>query len=287
MAHHFIVYVNSRFRTSGSSSNFTYNIDLPKSIGYDQFDSVCMMQASIPKSFYLINTGRNTFVLTEGATSVTITLPVGNYTRRSLAYVVRSQLNTQSPNALTYDISVPNVSTGPETGKYLFSVSNNVTNIPLYFSFPPTSSPAQQLGFDPGSINVFVLNNLLSSNVANLQITQSLYVMCDNVINGYSHILQEIFTTSPDFSSLAFNVGFAGGIDANVKPLKSTLTNTWSFKFMTPDFELIDFEGLDVVFSLLIWQSKEPQGLLPENELTPIPNPNPNPNPNMNLNSTQ
>lgn len=255
MSHHFIAYVNSKLRSSGSSSDFTYTIDLPKNTGYDSYDSICMLQASIPKSYYLINTGRNMFTLVEGISQATVVIPRGNYTRRSFAIVLGTQLNLASPNGLNYTISVPNVTNGPETGKYLITITNNVTDIPVSLVFGSNSSPAAQMGFPPESTNDFTNDTLESAYVCQLQISQSVFILCDNVINGHTHILQEIFTASPDFSNISFNVGLSGGLEANGKRLKSALTNSWHFKIMTPDYELIDLEGLDVVFSLVLWKS--------------------------------
>ena len=68
-----VVNFNSKDRISGSNSNFTSEaID----IGINKYDSVCVVQASIPKSFYNMPTGYNTFTLTEGSrgsTTITVT----------------------------------------------------------------------------------------------------------------------------------------------------------------------------------------------------------------------
>ena len=76
-----LFYINSRDRASGTDSDFTYHFEVPPD---SKFDKVCVLQACIPKSYYLIK-ANETFTLTENLASVNISLPVGNYTRKSFA----------------------------------------------------------------------------------------------------------------------------------------------------------------------------------------------------------
>ena len=75
-----IIYMStaSRPNGSGSSSACTVALRLP----YNTWDRVCLMQASIPKSWYLISAarGNNSFVYQEaGQPARAITLPDGGY----------------------------------------------------------------------------------------------------------------------------------------------------------------------------------------------------------------
>ena len=75
----YYVYVNSRDRIAGSDENFTYNIQFPEG---EEFTHVVLLNALIPKSYYLIQTNTsldNVFTLRENGVSVTVTVPVGNY----------------------------------------------------------------------------------------------------------------------------------------------------------------------------------------------------------------
>ena len=45
-----IFYVNSELRSTGTSDNFSFAINLPQ----QKFDRVCVLQASIPQSYYII-----------------------------------------------------------------------------------------------------------------------------------------------------------------------------------------------------------------------------------------
>ena len=63
-----IVSFNSKDRASGTNSDF---LSAPVDIGLNRFDSVALLQASIPKSYYNMPSGYNTFTLTEKAVSTT------------------------------------------------------------------------------------------------------------------------------------------------------------------------------------------------------------------------
>src|SRR5690625_6031779 len=107
-----LYYINSRNRVNGSNENFTYKIELPTP---NHFDHVCVMQAVIPKSYYLVQEGQNTFTVTiyvkvsgvvhPGAPHV-ITVPPGNYTRRTFQNVLQSLLNTIG-SAIDFTITFP------------------------------------------------------------------------------------------------------------------------------------------------------------------------------------
>ena len=48
---HSIFYIDSQNRTSGTSGNFSINLNMPPNNTYNR---IVVMQASIPKSFYLL-----------------------------------------------------------------------------------------------------------------------------------------------------------------------------------------------------------------------------------------
>ena len=166
-----LFYVNSRDRVSGTDSDFLYQFEMPADV---KFDHVCVMQACIPKSYYLIK-ANETFTLTEDAKSVNISLPVGNYTRKSLASTVQGLLTSLSPNGYTYTVTYPTSSTVPDTGKYTYTVSNN-SGVQPVFTFVTTNDLFDHMGFASGSTNNFVANTLTSTQVINLQKENTLYI---------------------------------------------------------------------------------------------------------------
>ena len=69
MAAQRIYYVNTLNRASGTPENFTFTFQIPQS---EQYDRVVVLNASIPSSFYLVQSGFNTFTLQEDAVQATI-----------------------------------------------------------------------------------------------------------------------------------------------------------------------------------------------------------------------
>ena len=84
-----IFYVNSRDRISGTDSDFNISIDMGPSPKYNR---ICALQA-IPKSYYLIQAGFNTFSLTENGNTATVTFIPGNYSMSSFVALLPPLLN--------------------------------------------------------------------------------------------------------------------------------------------------------------------------------------------------
>ena len=116
-----IFHINTFTRDSGTTEYFKHTVPIPSNSGAD---SVVVLQASIPSSFYLIQDGLNTFGLVEDGVTTTITVPPGNYSARVFASVVSTLMTTASPNHWTYSITLPGV-TAPSTGKFTYSVTGN------------------------------------------------------------------------------------------------------------------------------------------------------------------
>jgi len=239
-----IITINSRDRTSGTTSDFFYSLDLPSG---HTFDSVVVLSALIPKSYYLIGTGRNTFTLIEDASSTIISVPIGSYGRTSLKNTLQTLLNASSPKGYTYTVSVPNATIGAETGKYTFSVTGNGLIQPI-FQF--TTSLNEETGFDANSSNQFSASSLTSTNVIRLQLEDSIMICSDCCDGGNNGILQEMLTTSnPDFSEVVFQQTEA---EAYTKKLiKTDHIHIW---ICDENIVPIDINGSNVVITLLIYK---------------------------------
>ena len=126
-----LFYVDShqKLNESDTDSNFSYYFDT----NGETYDYVAVMQATIPKSYYLVQEGRNTFILNENGNYVTITVPIGNYSRSSFRATIQSLLTAQSPLGFIYTVSIPNVATQADTGKYTFTVSDPLPSMPIQF----------------------------------------------------------------------------------------------------------------------------------------------------------
>ena len=71
-----VFYVNSTNRVSGSSdTNFSVALNI---LPNNSFNRICLMQLSVPKSFYNFYTGNNTLVLRELGLSYTVTFTPGS-----------------------------------------------------------------------------------------------------------------------------------------------------------------------------------------------------------------
>lgn len=167
----YFVYVNSNNRISGTNGNFSYAVDLPDD---HNFTHVTVIDATIPKSYYLIQEGYNTFQLTEGVSSVTISVPIGNYLLSAWTTTLTGLLNANSPNGWTYAVTYP---TGAfaETGKLTYTVTGNSSQP----SITVTNTLYEPFGFLSGSTNTFVSDGLVSSTVIKLQSEDRILISSD------------------------------------------------------------------------------------------------------------
>jgi hypothetical protein len=260
LATHIIAYVNSHRRLRGTHTDFEYTIDLPTD---RSFDSICVLQASIPKSFFLITSTTNTFVLMEGDAlhSVTITMEPGNYSRRSLSNYLTDLLRTNSPRGYYYTVTIPSSVRLPDTGKYLFSVQTAIgdVTVPPYtisFVFGSYYQPCESMGFERNTAYSFTAGVLSSVNVCRLQARSTVFIKSNAVDNGGTSILQAIFAAEPDFSLINFQVGHADGIQANRKELLSKSTNHFSFTITDVDDQILDTNGQNVEMAIMFWDSR-------------------------------
>ncbi len=239
------VYVDSHNKTSGTHSNFKYSLFYPQD---QDFDRVVVLNAIIPKSFYLIQTG-STFVLTE-STSVTITPTPGNYLLGTFCTVMSALLTANSPGHFTYVVSYPNINTAPNTGKFTYTVTGNGSVQP---SFTFTNTLYEQFGFEPSTTNTFAGSSLTSTNVVKLQAEDRL-LLCSDIMESYfkDNVLQDInSSSSPDFSTINYqNVA----PEFTSKKLLSKNNSTVSFSLTNEDYIEQNLNGLNIVFTLCIFK---------------------------------
>jgi hypothetical protein len=143
----YFVYVDSRKRTGGTDSNFTYTMNFPPDIIYDR---VTVVDLLCPKSYYLIQEGYNTFQLQEGNVTVTIQVPIGCYLLNAFKSQISSLLTSNSPNEWIYTLTYP-ASTGADTGMWTYTVSGNFSQPSLIFN----NQLFEPFGFLSGSTNLF------------------------------------------------------------------------------------------------------------------------------------
>ena len=240
-----MIYVNSRNRMSGTDSNFSYKFDL----NYQQYTHVAVLQASIPKSYYLIEDGANTFILQEGATSFFVSMPFGNYTRNSFVSQLQTSLNLVGN--WTYTVNLSNYQQSAETGLLYFTVVNN-NNVQPAFIFGDTMF--EPMGFDANSSNSFVGNILNSVNVINLQKESTVFIHSNICANETDNVLQEVCTSNTsDYGYLIYQ-------NPNVHHYSKTITNVnniYNFYLTDENGREINLHGRNWVMTMCLYHEDD------------------------------
>lgn len=241
-------YIDSNQATSGTAGNFSYTMfqDI------NTYTHCVVTQASFPISYYIVRDGTNTFTLIENGTSVTISVPVGNYNVNSFQTVLTSLLNDNSPNIYTYAVSFPNQFSTTSTLKYTFTVSGNGSVQPI-FSFPSTSLLYEQFGFKKQSINTFDSNSLSSVNVVSFVPETTLFIHSDISENYQDDILQEIYNNNSTVGGYCV-YQLTGPPEVYAKRLQSKSSNTFKFFITDEAGNIIDFNGLNVLITIMLFQ---------------------------------
>jgi hypothetical protein len=172
-----LIYIDSGAQLTSSKNTWNVSIDINLEGDYNR---ITVIQSQIPVSYYVIGSGANTFTLTEGNSSVVITIPPANYNVFSFSTTVGALLTAASPNGYTYTISYPNSYTSADTGLFTYTVNSIAKTVS--FTFPTKSPLPEQFGFVTGTTNYFSVNGLvqtlLSTNVVNFTPENSLYIRC-------------------------------------------------------------------------------------------------------------
>lgn len=144
-----------------------------------------VLQASIPFSYYIINSSNNTFLLKVGASTSTVTLIPGNYNIVNFIPMIQAALNAASTSL---DSAAYTVTFDTTTSKLTFtsSISNNFS-----FVFDPTATdpfglknPRTILGFPTGT-STATGTTLIAPYVINLTGPNYLY-LCSSYLGGYN-----------------------------------------------------------------------------------------------------
>ena len=247
-----IVYINSRDRTSGTDSDFTYNVNLRPGNDYDK---VVMLQAAISKSFFAIQTGYNTMTLSENGKTISVSLPAGNYTRKVMAAQIATSLTAASVtlgNNWTYTVTYPKSASQVDNGYYVYEVSGATSQPAFIFGSVSENFIYLCFGFDPSSTNTFTGNTLTSTNVINLQAEDAIFIHSDCCINYNDNILQEIYA---NVGSISYsNIYWQNyNISAYSKKLTGNTSNEFRFYITNEDGVPLNFNGQNVQWTLLFY----------------------------------
>jgi hypothetical protein len=245
-----VVSFNSKDRVSGTNSDF---LSIPVDLGLNRFDSVALLQASIPKSYYNMPNAYNTFTLTEKGVDTTITIPIGSYNKINLASVLSILLTAGSVtlgNNWTYLVTNP-IPTQADTFKFTFTVSGNGLFQP---TITMTSvSPFRQMGLEQSASYPFVANSLVSVNAINLAYVLRMFIKSNISDTATDGVLDEILNVG-SFAPQSVLFYQQYNIDLNTKFFNKTNFNSWNFSITDSYGQLIDFNGISWAFTLVFYQ---------------------------------
>jgi hypothetical protein len=246
----YYVYINSRDRESGTNGNFTYNIQMPSDL-QQQFTHVVCLNALIPKSYYLIQAGENTFQLQENNTIVTITVPVGSYLLSTFKSTIGNLLTAASPNSLTYTLTYP-ANNLPDTGKWTYTQNNGSIVSSLIFN----SILFEPFGFLQNSTNTFTGTTLISTACIKLQSEDRLLIHT-NMIQTPTRddVLVSINSSSNiNFSSISWE---CPAPEFYSHPISSKSSSSFSFTLTDESNNIISLNGLNMNLTILLY-TKDP-----------------------------
>lgn len=241
-------HVNSLLRSSGDNNyDFRIQTNLPPQA---DVDSICLIDCQIPKSYYVVQDGFNTFTLIEDGTPITVTMSVGNYNRKNFGGILASTLTAASLNGVSYTISYDSSSV-PDTGKYYYTLDSDV--IAVSFRFSTINTLWQQMGFDAYSTNTFVGTDLTSTNVINLQSENSIFLLCDAINNNEGDTTLAILygSSNSDFSFISFQVT---DVQAYMRKLVS-VTNEIGFKLQDENGLPVKLNGVNITFTFIVFKA--------------------------------
>jgi len=237
-----VVFVNSFNRLSGGSTNFSINVTQQLRPN-NEYDSVVVSSGSCPKSWYSINEYNYQFTLTEGKSSVTVSIPQQSYTAQSLATQLTTTLTAASPNLYTYTVTI-----NANTAKFTYTVSSGNSS----FTFS-NNSPWRAMGFNIGTVT-FSASTLTSANVVNMNFTNVIYVLLDCILNQNNILCVLRPNQSADFSSYTY---FAGGSEPFIIRPLTKANQVLNFSLISDRGLPIDLNGLDWELQLIFFKSND------------------------------
>ena len=219
------------------------------------FDSVCVLQASIPLSFYLVQDGVNTFILRESINGNTwdrtVTIPIGNYNYQTFQETIINLLHSNSPLGLIYSCTYSK----PQAK---FTWSAVVRPPPLYikfngeFSLIFNSHISQQFGFDKVSTNTSVDQSLTSQNTINFIPESTIYIHSD-IVQSDTDILQEIYSNNTvPYSQITYQL--TTDVEAYSKKLKSRDQDSFRFYITNEENDELNTNGQNLLITLLLYK---------------------------------
>jgi hypothetical protein len=236
MQNEIVLNIDSNYRESSSpsSSNFQYQLYLPRNMNYQK---VSVLRCSFPKTYYMIDSTNNSFTLTDSGGPFTITLDADrNYTSSQLATELKTKMDAASAD--TYTISLDG-----NNGKWTFA--NGTGDFTMDLS--GNDDLAKYLGLSAGA-NVSTASSLTSTNVANLQRYETIQLHSSICRNGLNDVLAYLNPRdTADFDVLNFDPDFK-----EPRLIHNPETNLHNFSLTDSLGRAINLNGGTVQLSLLV-----------------------------------
>ena len=271
------VYIDSYYRASGTSSDFT--IDLPETVQLEDSMLCQTHDVSIPHSWYSINETNNNLyfrhqvippAVPNGITYRKIKIPEGNYTASDLAKTIEVALNLRvdtgdRPN--TYSIHY-----NSSTNK--FTISSNYATVIFVVLTDGEVAPVANVFSDPVDVsNLNSINRVMgnttpagdaytnvapyTSNFIDLVPFKNLYLHCNEISNfnqltaaGNSSIVKKIPVNVPYLSIINDNeLSSVDYIDVSNKMLRRL-----NFRLTNHFNQVVNLNDVDVSFTLTFFR---------------------------------
>ena len=248
-----IVVVQSENRDSGTDTDFVYNLQLPT----NDFTHVALHQFSCPRSYYDVDQYTNQFYLTEGTTTVTVSLSVGWYNVNTFATELAYEITKVSPNGWVYTVSYPGFNV-VNTNKYTFTVTGTgAGTTPPSLTFQ-TEDCWVQCGFNASSVNTFSrltanTASLVSTNCINISYINRLY-LTSNICSEEQNQLLQVILIAGNYQPGSYIYYEDLLVDTNARKFTNPKDNVFRFTLFDQYGNIILLNGLNLVFSLLFYK---------------------------------
>ena len=267
------VYIDSSYKVSGASSDFT--IDLPETVQLEE-NMLCQIhEVSIPHSWYSINTTNNNLYFRHqiippgviaGITYRKITIPEGNYTAVDLAQTIEIALNLlvdsgDRPNtySLHYNNSTNKItfSSNYATAIFVVLTDGEIAPVAGVFSDPVDvnnlNSINRVIGNTTPSTDAYTNVVPYTTNFIDLVPFKSFYLHCNEISNynqltvaGNSSIVKKINVSVPYSGIINDNeLSNVDYIDVSSKILRRL-----NFRLTNHLNQVINSNGVDISFTL-------------------------------------
>ena len=239
------------FNNSGTLNLFE-NITAPD----DEVLAVSLVSATIPNSFFnLSNNNKNNklkFKETGDADYITLTIPSGSYDILELSSLIKTLLESNSSNTLTYTFTYDEISNA------LTIKNSNPTVKNTTFDFTIEDSCRRFLGFKSQEISITTTNGITSDRGVDITDTRnSIYIRLPNLSNNkvmesssgkFSNIISQVPITLSRNTFFNFDPPVEFVCELTQKQINSIAINIT----YQDETEAVKFEGCDWEINLKI-----------------------------------